>query len=325
MAKSRKVRNVPVKTSNKVSVRKIFSKISTEQLTIKSYDLSTIDNLQPIQSFDNIAELSAAAMVAVALLCQLRSLRPDGNASKLDQLPSFRFYKKKISLGSSGQALAMALAVSVEDAIVLMPDNPDELEGFMISLLECYSGNEKFIEKVSSNNLSEFLTGHMSRILGIINSCPSANMGVFNIDSSVSTWGISDVLSRLPGNYLKNVTVDAIIDIFTRECDVPNSAIIFSEAPFVGSLSIEDGCKLEKEIFGNFMPKRNSPSNSIKTSSSSSSILSEAVAKARLTSLEYRKYKAALNINLKDVINRYESLVQKRILADSSTPSNPVT
>lgn len=321
MAK-RKVRNVPVKTSNKVSVRKIFSQTTTESLAIKAYDLSAFDQLEPISSFDNITQLSAAAMVSVALLCQLRALRPDGNASKLDQLPSFRFYKKKISLGSPGQALAMGLAVSVEDAIVLLPDDPQDLESFMISLMECYSGNEKFVEKVSSNNLSEFLTGHMSRILGIINSCPSANMGVFNIDSSVATWGITDVLSRLPGEHLKNVSVSSIIDIFHRECDISNLTITFSEPPFVGSLSVEGGCKLEKEIFGDSMPQRNSPSTSMKVSASSSNVTDE-IAKLNLSSLEYRKYSAALNINLKEVVSRYESIIQKRLLAAINSSTEP--
>lgn len=316
MAKKRS-RNTPVKTSNKASVRKIFSKSATEVLTIKSYDLSGLDNLQPITSFNNIVELTAAAMVCTVLLCQLRALRPDGNASKLDQLPSFRFYKKKISLGSPGQALAMGLATSVDGAIVLLPDDPAELESFMMSVLDCYAGNEKFIEKPSANNLAEFITGHMSRILGILNSCPSANMGVFNLDASVASWGISDVLSRLPGEFLKNVPVSRIIEIFHAECDIPTSSIFFSEPPFIGNLSVENGSKLEKEIFGDHMPQRTVSIVSSKTKASSSSVTDE-IARARLLPLEYRKYSAALKVNLKDTIARYESLIQKRILDDNA-------
>lgn len=72
--------------------------------------------------------LFIVCIIAVALLCQLRSLRPDGNASKLDQLPSFRFYKKRIILNTAGPALTLSLAASLPEAVTLLPDYEAALE-----------------------------------------------------------------------------------------------------------------------------------------------------------------------------------------------------
>jgi hypothetical protein len=319
----KRTRNKPVKSTNKVSTRKIFKQSANESLSIKNYNLSSLDGLESIDSFENVTQLAAAAMVMIALLCQLRCLRPDGNASKLDQLPSFRFYKKKITLGTPGQALATGLASSLDEAIVLLPDDPKELESFMIAVLDCYSGNEKFIEKASSSNLAEFIAGHMSRILGIINSCPSANMGAFNIDSSCVSWSISDVLERLPGNHLNKVGPEVVKDIIIRECNVnADSPISFPEPPFLGNLSVENGSKLEKEIFGEFMPSRNLSITPQKEAKAMSSDITEEMASKHLTPLELRKYKSALKISQKEAINRYETIIHKRIKSQLET-QNP--
>lgn len=174
MTKKKPTRNKPVVPTSKTSTKKIFGKEINSELRIKNYKLSSLTDLREIDSYENIIKLTTMTLVTVSMLCQMRALRPDGTSALLDQLPSFKYYKKKIILDYPGEALAISLPSCLPKVVVFLPDEPGDLEMYLIALVDSLQGNEKFLEKVSEENLSNYISGHCTRILGILNSCPSS-------------------------------------------------------------------------------------------------------------------------------------------------------
>lgn len=319
---SNRIRRTPAKkVTRSVTSSKIFKKKASESICIKAYKFENISGLKACNSYSNFIEYSVMCMVVVILLCQLRSLRPDSSSAKLDQLPSFRYYKKRVTLDTPGQALSLALATSLPEAIVFLPDNPDELEDWMLSAMESYVGNEKFIERCSPNNVIDFVCGNMSRILGYLNSCPASSMHSFNVDSSVLEWSVQDVVNRMAIPESSNIRISHIIERLRVECfELPQNPVTFAEPPFSGTHAIEGGCKLEKEIFGKDMPIRlTKPDES--PSGLTSGFTDEQLSK--LSSLERRKLEAAFKVGKKDLISKYQRIILQRSTEPETAISEP--
>lgn len=322
---NKRSRNTPKVTKSKSSSKAIFDKAKTnDKLCIKTYDMSTIPCLSQLDSFLNICKLCVSCFVGIAMLCQLRALRPDGNSANMDRLPSFKYYKKNLLLEDAGQALAIALAACLPEVIIHFPDNPMECEIMLISILDSFQGNEKFIEKVSESNLAEYIWGHCARILGIINSCPAANMGAFNIGSDVVNWSVQDVLNRLPKELVGDLTPADVIgyirsQLLKTDADGNVIPLEFAETPFAGGFSVNGCCKLEQEIFGDNLP--------IRTMISTIGIAKPSVkavpddAKDYLSPLELRKFTSAIFVQKRNLISYYESLIEKRKADPSLNPN----
>lgn len=300
---------------------KVFNKRSSGSLCIKNYNFNSAAAFKSLECYSNLVELMVMCMVTVTLLCQLRSLSPDSSSAKLDQLPSFRFYKKRVMLSHPGHGLAITLAASLPEAIANLADNPTELEEWLHAALDSYIGNEKFIERCSENNVIDFVCGHMSRILGYLNSCPASSLQSFNLDTSVIDWSISDVIERMGLPEGTSISVEHIIKRLRDECfEVPQYPITFAESPFLGPAAVKGGGKIEMEIFGDDMVVRlakQDESPALRDTGFSDEQLSY------LTDLELNKLRAATKVGKIDVINKYQRIILDRSKENPRTSAAP--
>jgi len=306
-------RNLPSSSIGRtVSSRKILPKTANNnKLSIKEYNLNSINDLSQIENYSNIIELVCICMVTVVMLCQFRSLRPAGNSSKLDQLPSFKYYKRKVVMDYAGQALALAVASSLPDAVVNLPSDPNELERWLLAVLDSYTGNEKLVKNCMENTVTDYVCGHMSRILGLMNSCPAANMQAFNLDTSCVNWGIKDVIERIPISDLPEDIVDRVVSrLRTEHFDISAGPPRFSETPYTGDFSSGGGSKIESEIFGEEMPTRILSGGEAALVENTGKLSEEEL--SLLSPLELRKYNSAVYVKKKDLINKFKRIVIDR-------------
>lgn len=124
---------------------------------MQKYCFENVEGLAPLESYDNMVKRIVVCIVAVVMLVQIRILKPDASGASLDRSPSFRFYKKKYIFADPGFATSVALAAGLSQFIISLPDDPQELEKFLIKALESYVRNEKFIETPTQGNIMECL------------------------------------------------------------------------------------------------------------------------------------------------------------------------
>jgi hypothetical protein len=319
-APNTRTRNLPI-TARSEDARKIFNKGRTGEICVKAYDFSGISSFRDLENYDNIVEYVCMAVVGVAMLCQFRALRPDASAARLDQLPSYRYYKKRCVLNTPGKCAAIMLACTLPEVSIHLDDDPVISEQYMANILNVYTGNEKFIEKITAQNLTDGILGHMSRILGIMNSCPSANMSAFNLDSSITKWTVKDVLEKLPlkDKAGKAISVETVISRLRSECfDWGENSIQFNELPYSGELAVEGGSAIEKDIFQDKMPVRTQATGS--TNQEAKIDAPASISESDLTllnSIELKKYESAVFLKRTDMITKYVKLVASRKLKGS--------
>lgn len=286
--------------------RKVFDKAKiTDTIGIRGYDLSCVKILSIIESYKNIINLSALTMVTVIMLCQFRSLRPSVSSARLDRSPSFKTYKKRIIVKHPGKALALSLACAIPEVNIYLPTDPVDLEPWMIDIMQCHMGNERILSAATEDNASDFIAGHMSRIIGILQSCPSS-CDAFNVTTDVVTWDIDDVLKRLP-DPLSTVQKEDIIDLFKSCISDPDAISSFPENPYEGSNSIEGGSKIEHELWKGNIPVRTMGSKNLRSIKIDLSAAQEV-----LNPLEFRQYDSALKINKKELIVKYQKIIKDR-------------
>ncbi len=242
----------------------------------------------------------------------------------LDRSPSYRFYKKKFLLEEASPVTAIAVASSLPEAVVHLPDEPSEFENVLISILDSYVGNEKFIETATEGNISRFFWGHCSRICGILNSCPAANMAAFGLDASAAEWGIQDVLQRIPIPQAQKLQAYEIAAFMrelggVRNSDGTISPPFFDEPTIQGSLAVNGCSKIEYEIFQPDSSMRNSVSKSLEKSSPVTGQIPIETASEHFTLLELRKYKAALQYGKKPLITKYETIIKKALESENDS------
>lgn len=305
-------------SSSKQMGSKIFGSKSSGKLHIQKYSFENVEGLAPLESYDNIVDLLVKCMVTVVLLVQLRIIKPDASGASLDRSPSFRFYKKKALLADPGFATAAALAAGLPELIIYLPDDPQELEEFLIKALDSYVGNEKFIETPTQSNIMECLWGHISRICGFLNSCPSANMSIFGLNATAAEMSISDVIGAIPIKAAQSISPKSVAsslkELFSTKDE--NGNLIpptFEETPLVGPVAVSGCSKIEAEIFWDTLPTRRISKGGGKSSvASTSGNVSLEDAEQYLDALQLRKYKAALELGKTPLILKYEAIVLQK-------------
>jgi hypothetical protein len=290
----------------------------SSELRISGYSLSGLSSLKGVEYYENGCTLVAAVMVVVTLLAQLRCLKPDSNSSKMDQTPAFRFYKKRVLTDSTGKAAACIIASIKDEAVIHLPDDPDELSTYMIAVLDCYQGNERVLNKCTKDNLTEYISGNMSRIIGLTCSCPSSNIGTFGLNTDCVSWNVADVLSNIPCEDIKKLDPNSIKNLIREACGLIKdeegnySTIVFEEAPYTGPNSVEGGCSLEKDIFGTEMPSRTKGDKSTSKSKAKVDNIDLEAYKSVFAPLELRKLESAIKLNRIDLIAKYQALYEER-------------
>lgn len=319
-------------SSSKKLGSKIFGSKSSGSIHVQKYSLENVEGLAPLNSFDVLINFIAQCIVTVVMLVQIRIIKPDASGSSLDRSPSFRFYKKKCILADPGYATAAALAAGLPELIIYLPDDPEEMETFLIKALDAYVGNEKFIETPTQNNIMECLWGHISRICGFLNSCPASNMGVFGLSASAAEMSISDVLKSIPINAVQLLSPESVAEslrelFLTKDENGNYIPLQFEEVPLNSPVAVNSCSKLEAEIFGpDLLPKRSITKSGVVPGGRPAPKVYLAEAERCLDPLQLRKYKAALELGKIPLIQKYETLIDQMLnptpaVTTTATPS----
>lgn len=269
-----------------------------------------IDDLD--SKHNHIRESIVAAIIGIVIMVQIRFAKADDSHVNIDKSPSYKFYKKRLMISSPGLSYALMLACS--SAAAFMPDDPDERLDLFISLLDSYSGNTRFIETLSKNSLVQYIHGHMSRSLGILNSCPASNPAMLGLDKECMTWGIDDVYKLLP-DFLQKAKKQDVVNIIRSECKTEGTNILLAEKPLNGP-NTKQGCTiLESEVFGDCTPVRSKSSLVSDYVGESGKMPEGSISKADLerylSPLQQKKYVACAKLGLTADLVKYNEIVKK--------------
>lgn len=250
MAGKKKLRNLPSK-KNKI-IKSIFPSVKGSQFQIGPYSIGEqFELFKSLEQPEATYIQCASAIIIICMLCQIRSLKLSSKPTQVDQLPCFRFYKRTFISGTPGTIFAMCLALSNPEVITVLPDDLD-INAWCMSVIDCFQGNEKRPQSVNSGNVTMYVSGEMSRILELMNSCPSNNIALFGLDQcSIASYSIADCLAHIDYFPISSLEPALIINNIKREASnhfgqdgtslVP---LTFNEAPLTGEGSVEGGCKI---------------------------------------------------------------------------------
>ena len=294
---------------------------------ISAYEIGTnLDVLSNLESWPEIRIQTGTAVVGICMLCQYRTNFPAWKSKDIDQLPSYRFYKKKLVTGDPGKVLAFALAATQPETLPHIPVlGPDELEPWLMGIYNSFGGSNRSIQTPNVNNIQFYIPGLMSRIIGLMGSCPSTSFDRFGIPNSMSSWKIADCLRSVPNESLSSLDPQTIITAIREQIygeNVPPSPLEFDESPLNSSLVTDGYLPLEREIFGEALPIRLG-NRGPKTSSvdrSTRKRIPDEILTATLTPFQLAQYKAALAQGKMVIVDqltvKIDAIIDKADLSD---------
>lgn len=323
-------------SSSTATKKKLMGDKIVEKIEIRGYPLTSLDTFSELDYYPNAIVFIASTLVVITLLCQLRALKPDSSSAKLDQSPAFKFYKKRVLLDSTGKIAALFIAISQSQALACLPtsNNMEDLDSWLMAIIDTYQGNEKSIEKASTENIMSFVCGQMSRLLGLFNSCPASNMAMFGLSTACVDWGVSDVLKAIPVEAIQKLDPAVVINQINKDCSIVETSSgdsfsssinpTFDEPPYTGSLTVLGGCKLELEIFGkDLMPIRSRKKSATLDALGGMPENNKTDLEKFLNKIELKQYESALKVGKKDVLTMLNKRVIDRMNASraATTPT----
>lgn len=316
MAKpSKRVRNLPSKKNIKASLT-LFKNPQGGKFQMGNYLIGDeLSFFSPYHIAQQGFNQCAAAIIAIYLLVQIRSLKLSAKPTDVDRLPCFKFYKKSLLSGSCGRTLAFFLAVSNPSVVTCIPEDIDTTV-WLQSVFELFAGNEKKLQSVNEKNVVEYIYGEMSRMLGIMNSTPSNNREILGIMVEPIKFTIADVLATVRSPLISGVHIPTVIELMRKECGIsytedgqPISPPDFAEPPLTAEGSVNGGCVLEQEIFGPGALVRVLTPSSPSSPKSIPPILSAEEYSLHLSPLQQSKYAAAVTLKNYRIISTYNEIV----------------
>jgi len=168
--------------------------------SICEYSVNSLAVLRDLPSYPSICLLSISiiVMVCLVMLCALRENTSESNA-EFDSRPFVRFIKKNIFGSSDGLVVATALAV-VQALGFIDVSTPVQVENFMKAAIANYRPNVKAPKQLNASNVEVWVNGQISRILGLMNSCPASVAGLYNFGLSPgqsSRFSIKEIVNSI--------------------------------------------------------------------------------------------------------------------------------
>lgn len=254
------------------------------------------------------------AIYAIFIMAQLRISTTESNAF-VDQLPSYKEYKRKVINGLPGRTLAALSAVFSSLSFIIADTGPKakvEITSEDLTLMVSnYSHtpipNSKRITSPNIGNWSQFLMGELSSTLGTILSCPSSNIKIFNLDADKvkQVSKPSEILSLL------GVSTDFLEKYGITEAD--SKSVIFEKLKIimhqtsggipVGTLEFTEAGTVTSTLESFVEIVRHSSESPVPGQASS---INEGII-SRLAPWEKSGYEAALKAGNKNLIKRLET------------------
>ena len=224
-----------------------------------------------LPSYSDIVTLAIVLMVYIVMLSVIRENTSETNA-EFDARPSVR-YIKHYFFGTS-DAVVVATALAVVPALDLIDiSSPSKVDNFIKGIIANYRPNIKAPKQLNSSNVKVWVNGQISRILGLINSCPASSSGLSNFEiipgrsSKATIKGIVNTIS-LPykPHWLTIIYSFRLIMVIIRRNSnkkaflVSDKPLIFNESPIIpipGSLEKIGISKIEYQFFTFELVSRN--------------------------------------------------------------------
>jgi hypothetical protein len=143
---------------------------------IGEFKLSQLIILRIIPYAKNLYILSAITLVWIHIMCAIRENTDESNAS-YDARKSVKWLKS-VFLGG-GHALALASALATSNALGVLPSTePVKIQEIIQASATAHKPNVKLPKQITVGNYPQWINGSISRILGLLNSCPAAIPGI---------------------------------------------------------------------------------------------------------------------------------------------------
>jgi len=167
--------------------------------SICEYPISSLAVLKDLPIYSSIALLSIIVMTCLVMLCALRENSSESNA-EYDSRPFVRFIKKNVFGSSDGLVVATCLAV-VPALGLIDVSTPIQVENFIKAAISNYKPNVKAPKQLNPSNVEVWVNGQISRILGLMNSCPASVAGLYNFGLTPGqscNFSIQNIVKSIP-------------------------------------------------------------------------------------------------------------------------------
>ena len=263
-------------------------------LSIGEYGIDKLNTFADFVCFPGIVLRACGLFTVLGIMIQIRHARNNVPPALVDRLPSFKFYKARYLKSINSRAVVILLAMY--PILSYLHSDPETLESTLYSNLdEGVGSNTPYIDKPNPNNYSLFYYGVISRILGLLNSCPATNFSIFNFPNSVKDFKVEDVLKLLPFPEDVMPSADEVKAFLRNEMLLEAENPSFEEEVLPGETGLT---ALETEIFGDVMSRRMDVSNTLSRGSLlPSNALSYDNIKSVLSRIEFAQYEQSVSNN----------------------------
>jgi hypothetical protein len=225
-------------------------------ISIGEFEIDSINAFREFSFFNNLIIFTCGLIVIIAIMIQIRFARNNVPHSTVDRLPSYKFYKARYLKTTYTKSVVIVLAMY--SVLPWLDTNMVTLENSMIQHLNTgVESNSPYIEKPNSNNYQMYFYGVISRMLGLLNSCPASNHQIFNFPSAVKDANMETILKLVPFPESSKPSVDEMIG-FLREVCLKEDNPTFEEDALPGDSGLTP---LELQIFGDVMSRKPAVSN----------------------------------------------------------------
>lgn len=264
-------------------------------LAIGEYSIDVLNTFADFDCFSGIVLRTCGLFVVLAIMIQIRYAKNNTPPSMVDRLPSYRFYKARYLKSINCHAIVILLGMY--QVLTFLPSDTETLESSLYSNLDAGVGSNTPLihDKPNLNNWGLFQYGVISRILGLLNSCPATNSGIFNFPSSVREHKVENILKLLPFSEDVMPFVEDVKDFLRGEMLLEAENPCFEEEVLPGESGLT---VLEAEIFGDVMTRRMAVSNTLSRGSllPGNAVTLENI-KASLSRIEFAQYELAVKTN----------------------------
>jgi len=255
----------------------------------------------------------------------------------------------KRNLFGTGDTLVVAASLAVVPVLGLIDSiTPVQVENFIKAPIANYRPNVKTPKQVNASNVEVWVNGQISRILGLINSCPASVAGLYNFgltpgrnnSATVNQLVDSIPLPKKPSTGFILVSFRVIMGFIVEDENgvftLASEPLVFNELPltFAGKTNLVTlGISpLEWELFsskpkgkaGNALPgveikRQLDPSTQTSPNMKTKlRVMEEGELKDLLTPLEFASYRSAAKLGVKARFQELNDLALSRKSAKSS-------
>jgi len=175
--------------------------------------------------------------------------------SFFDRSPSYKLYKSRILRSPDTESVSICLGICQNLPFIYC--DPMVLQSSIYQDIDSWAGaNARYIEHPNKDDFYSYFHGVVSRLSGLLNSCPATNAAVFNLPRDVSSLTVYQVIDLLP--FKNRPSVKDVIERINSHAFDGNDHITFIENP----LPCEGGCTvIEKELLGDKISRTGSPAS----------------------------------------------------------------